>query len=165
MSLRDENLDFLKDAMKHLKDYKTDLAIDLLKIFNDRLNRFEKYMSYEDKSSLLRHIDDLKEIVMAPRIRNKIYLVSETQRILLIALSISDFEVKQLIDILSPYIDTFDIHPDYITTLYIFEKEKIVFRKDLYPNEFNMIVRYFNDVNLNPVYDIKTYNKLYDFFL
>lgn len=165
MSMRNENLMFLRDAMKNLKDYKTDMAIDLLKIFQDRAKRYKKYMSFEEDSSIQRHINDLKPIVMAPRIRNKIYLVSEFERILLIALSISDLETEKLIEVLKPYKDTFDVHPDYITTLYVFNKEKIIFRKDLYPGEFNMIVRYFNDVNLNPVYDFTTYDRFYDIFL
>lgn len=165
MGMREDNISFLRYAMKNLKEYKTDMAIDLLKIFQERAKRFKKYMSYEEDSSIQRHINDLKDIVIAPRIRNKIYLVSEIERILLIALSISDLEVEKLIEILKPYQDTFDISPDYITTLYIFNKEKIIFRKDLYPGEMNMIIRYFNDVNLNPAYDITTYDRLDELFL
>lgn len=165
MGMRNKNLMFLRNAMKNLKDHKTDMAIDLLKIFQDRVKRYKKYMSFEDKNAIQRHINDLKPIVMAPRIKNKIYLVSEFERILLIALSVSDLEIKKLIEVLEPYNDTFDIHPDYITTLYIFNKDKIIFRKDLYSNEFNMIVRHFNDINLIPAYDFTTYDRFYDIFL
>lgn len=107
----------------------------------------------------------MKDIVIAPRIRNKIYLVSEIEMILLIALSISDLEVEKLIEILKPYQDTFDISPEHITTLYIFNKDKIIFRTDLYPGDMNMIIRYFNDVNLNPTYDITTYDRLDELFM
>lgn len=164
MSKRNENLIFLRNAMKNFKDHKSDMAYDLLQIFQDRAKRYKKYMTFEDDSSIQRHINDLKPVVMAPRIRNKIYLVSEFERILLIALSISDLESEKLIEILEPYEGTFDIHPDYITTLYVFKKDKIIFRKDLYPGEFNMIARYFSDVNLNPVYDFTTYDRFYDVF-
>lgn len=164
MSLKDENLKFLRIAITNLKDYKTDIALDLLKIFSERAERFKEYLSYDQANLVNRHIEDLKKVAMAPRIKNKIYLISEIERILLISLSISDFEIKQLVDIVSIYGDVFDIHPDHITTLYIFDKGNIVLQRDLYTNTFNAIVRYFNDQNLIIPYDIKEYDKFYDIF-
>jgi len=159
---KDESLSFLKNAMKNLKGHHTDMASDLLEIFSQRAKRFKDKMHPEQEENVKQHIKELKQIVMPSTLPNKIYLVSEIERILLIVLGISEFEINQLIDILSPYIDTFDIHPDYITTLYIFQKRKLVFQKDLYTNEFNMIVRYFNERNLILPYDIKEYDKYHD---
>lgn len=164
MGLKDENLKFLRTAITNLRDYKTDMALDLLKIFSERAERFKEYLSYDQVNSVNAHIEDLKKIVMAPRIKNKIYLISEIERILLISLSISDFEIDRLVDIVSIYGDVFDIHPDHIATLYIFNKGSIVLQRDLYTSTFNAIVRYFNDQNLIIPYDIKEYDKYHDIF-
>lgn len=150
--------------MKNLKGHHTDMAADLFQIFSQRAERFKDRMYPEQEENVKRHIRELKQFVLPSSLPNKIYLVSEIERILLIVLGISEFETQQLIDILVPYIDTFDIHPDYITTLYIFQKEKLVFQKDLYTNEFNMIVRYFNERNLIYPYDIKEYDKYHDLY-
>lgn len=164
MSSKDETLHYLMDVMRNLKDYKTDMAHDLLKIFEERSKRFKKDMSYEEAASIHQHIDDVKPYVMKPRSKNKIYVISEIEQIHLIAFKVSDFEIKQLIRILEKCIDRFDLDPVHIATVYIFNRDKIVFRKDLFFNEFDMIIRYFNSRNLNPSYDIKEYNEFSEFY-
>lgn len=164
MKQTDKTLQYLMKVLPNLKEYKTDLALDLLKIFHERFRRFKDSILCEDEMSVSRHIEELKPMVMSPRIHNKIYIVSEIERILLIALSVSEFETNQVMDILAYTNDTFEIPYDYISTIYVIRKEKIVFRKDLYTNELNMMIRYFNDKNLIIPYDINCFDKFHVLF-
>ncbi len=164
MKQKDKTLQYLMKVLPTLKEYKTDLALDLLKIFHERFERFKSSISSEELTLVNRHIEELKPMVMSPRIHNKIYIVSEIERLLLIALSVSEFETKQVMDILAYTNDTFEIPYDHISTIYVIRKEKIVFRKDLYTGELNTMIRYFNDKNLITPYDINCFDKFHVLF-
>ena len=59
MSQKDETLEYLLKVMPGLKDYKTDMALDLLKIFDDRAKRFKDEVDSESLSIINRHIEEL----------------------------------------------------------------------------------------------------------
>ncbi len=160
MGLRNETLSFLRTALPNLKDYKTDIATDLLKIFHERAERFKASADEDELESVERHIEELKSVVIAPKMHNKVYIVSAIERLLLIALGISDFEADQLKDVFGAA-KTCDIDFEYISTLYVIRKEKIVFTTDLNPGELAIALKYFNDKNLIPTYDIKEFDKFH----
>lgn len=163
MSQKDDTLEYLREVMPNLKYYKTDLAIDLLKIFNDRANRFKDSGNNEELASVTRHIRDLKPYVMAPRIKNKLYIVADIERILLISFGISDFEIKVLTEICDEP-EKFDIPPEYISSLYIFDKDEQILTTDIYPGELSNFIKHFNSRNLIIDYDTCSYDSRFDIF-
>lgn len=162
MSQKDETLEYLRQVMPHIKDYKTDMALDLLKIFDDRAKRFKEEADSESLSIINRHIEELKSYVMAPRMKNKLYIIIGLNQITLMTLSISDWEVKQIMDMCDPS-SQFDIPLEHIISLYIYDKEKLIFKTDLYPNELSIFVKYFHSKNLTKDYDINEFDKFHLF--
>lgn len=162
MTNTERTLHHLENCLRDLRYYKTDLAADLFKIFSNRYERFGKIASEEDTRLLKRHIDELEPFVMVPKIKNKVYVVSDIENIQLIALSVSDFEIDRLKEIFAEH-KIFDVTEesgiDFIATLYIIEKEKITVETDIFPGGLSILQRYFNDVNLLKPYDIKEYVK------
>ena len=162
MTNTERTLHHLENCLRDLRYYKTDLAADLFKIFSNRYERFSKIASEDDKRILKRHIDELEPFVMVPKIKNKVYVVSDIENIQLIALSVSDFEIDRLKEIFAER-KIFDVTEesgiDFIATLYIIEKEKITVETDIYPRHMSILQRYFNDKNLLKPYDIKEYDK------
>lgn len=166
MTQTEKTLRHLENCLHNLRDYKTDLAVDLFKIFSNRYERFSKIASEDDILILKRHIDELEPFVMLPKIKNKIYIVSDIENIQLIALSISDFELDRIKEIFSDRIicnATEDSDIGFIATLYIIEREKITLETDMCPRHMSLLQRYFNDVNLLKPYDIKKYDKFHLF--
>lgn len=162
MSQKDETLEYLRKVMPGLKDYKTDMALDLLKIFDDRAKRFKDEVDSESLSIINRHIEELKSYIMAPRMKNKLYIIIELNQITLMTLGISDWEVKQIMDMCDPN-SQFNIPLEHIVSLYIFSKEKMVFKTDLYPNELSIFVKYYHSKNLTKDYDINEFDKFHLF--
>ena len=163
VSQKDETLEYLLKVMPGLKDYKTDMALDLLKIFDDRAKRFKDEVDSESLSIINRHIEELKSYIMAPRMKNKLYIIIGLENITMITLGLSDWEVHQIKEICDNGSQFDDIPMEHIVSLYIYDKERQVFKSDLYPEEMSAFVKYFHYKNLIKDYDINEYDKFHLF--
>lgn len=163
MSQKDETLEYLRKVMPGLKDYKTDMALDLLKIFDDRAKRFKDEVDSESLSIINRHIEELKSYIMAPRMKNKLYIIIGLENITMITLGLSDWEVHQIKEICDNGSQFDDIPMEHIVSLYIYDKERQVFKSDLYLEEMSAFVKYFHFKNLIKDYDINEYDKFHLF--
>lgn len=52
---------------------------------------------------------------------------------------------------------------EHISSLYIYDKEKLIFKTDLYPGEMAAFIKYFHSKNLIEDYDINEYDKFHVF--
>lgn len=163
MSQKDETLEYLHRALPNIKEYKTDLALDLLKIFDDRAKRFKNEADKESLAIVNFHIEELKSYIMAPKMKNKLYIIIGLENITMITLGLSDWEVHQIKEICDNGSQFDGIPMEHIVSLYIFDKERQVFKSDLYPEEMSAFVKYFHSKNLIKDYDINEYDKFHLF--
>lgn len=163
MSQKDETLEYLHRALPNIKEYKTDLALDLLKIFDDRAKRFKNEADKESLAIVHFHIEELKSHIMAPKMKNKLYIIIGLENITMITLGLSDWEVHQIKEICDNGSQFDGIPMEHIVSLYIFDKERQVFKSDLYPEEMSAFVKYFHSKNLIKDYDINEYDKFHLF--
>lgn len=163
MSQKDETLEYLHRALPNIKEYKTDLALDLLKIFDDRAKRFKNEADKESLAIVNFHIEELKSHIMAPKMKNKLYIIIGLENITMITLGLSDWEVHQIKEICDNGSQFDGIPMEHIVSLYIFDKDRQVFKSDLYPEEMSAFVKYFHSKNLIKDYDINEYDKFHLF--
>ena len=102
---------------------------------------------------------------MPTKIKYKVYIFCSVEIISLIVLDVSEEEVYKIKQIFTNK-EVFEIDHECISTLYVFQKNNIIFQTDLTSSSLSTITRYFENKNLMMPYDITTYeyDSYYDIF-
>lgn len=130
-----------------LKQYSNDLPYDLGYIIESRFSRFKSYLDVIPLEQMKTAIKDFRSIaseVTSYSENTRLYIFNDFNRALFVSLDFSEKEtnlIKENIEnMLMNCPEVFNTEPEYVSTLYIFKGNKLIYSRDLYPFEVVEIV-------------------------
>lgn len=137
-----------------ISKYSDNIAYDLRFIYSDRIHHYGKIADEYELYRIMEHHKVLSEFSVKPDNSNRIYVVSGMECIMAICLEVSDVSIKKIIDSLKVEVslsDPFpyeDVDTSFITTIYVFSGEKVVYSADLFPYWLGVLVQAFRNKNI-----------------
>lgn len=154
MADRVKNKDLLKQHLP-LKRYSNDLPFDLAYIVEDRFSRFKGYLDDFDIELFKGMIEEFKRMasqVDSQSEKFRLYIFTGIKMALFVNLDFAELEVKRITekidDIMIGYPKKFKARPEYISTIYIFQGDKLTYSRDLYLFETIEIIRCYRSSDL-----------------
>ena len=154
MADRVKNKDLLKRYLP-LKRYSNDLPFDLTYIVEDRFSRFKGYLDdleIELFKGVIRELKCMASQVDSQSEKIRLYIFSDIKDGIFVNLDFAESEVKRITDkiddIMIGYPKKFRARPEYISTIYIFQGEKLTYYRDLYLFETTEIIRHYRSSDL-----------------
>lgn len=135
------------------KTYHQDMAHDMKEII---MGNMDKYGGRADSFEMQRAADYLKNllpIIEPVSSQNRIYVVNGIQNVTLCCVDLSELQLKKLCTYFNSVIEreppqTEGVDENLISTLFIFQNERLSYRFDIYPSEHGMLLNTLSKQNV-----------------
>ena len=138
-----------------LKKYSNDLPFDLAYIMEDRLPRFKGYLNdleIEHSKGIIKELNYMASQVDSQSEKFRLYIFTDIKEAFFVNLDFAESEVKRITDkidyIMIGYPKKFRARPEFISTIYIFQGDKLTYTRDLYLYETVEIIRRYRSSDL-----------------
>lgn len=136
-----------------LKQHTYDVVCDFKTIFPIQLKRFKDVLIDKDYESYIALFNSIKEAKLAPEHLNRVYIITDFIRIPFILMDLENSEREAFICNINHLKATngkkiLDISPSYITTIFVFHKDGLVYQEDIYPQTLSQLMLGFHRRNL-----------------
>lgn len=145
-----KNEDILKQYIP-LKRYTNDLPYDLGYIIENRFERFKPYLddfSFEQMRVVIKDFKSMASEALPQSDLIRIYIFYDIKTALFVSLDFPKSELENfnetLYNQLAASPKKFRTKPEHISTIYIFQGDKLTYSGDLYPREVAEIVSYYH---------------------
>ncbi len=131
----------------YLKKNVQDVLYDYKIMFNIQLNRFKDFLNDYDHYTIFKDLEFLKSQNVQPIHKNRVYIVTNLDYVPFMLVDMDEPVVDNLIGrfhVNSPHWLT----PDFISTLFIFKNENLVYSSDLTPNDVAKLTAVFKKENI-----------------
>lgn len=129
-----------------LTRYTEDIAYDLKQIYSDRIYHYGKNADEFELYRIKQHYDKLKDFQIMPTDSIRIYVITGMECIMALCLDISEKAKNEIVECLrdelkqSDRFPSYDVDPNFISTIYVFENDKATYSSDFYPYMMGFLV-------------------------
>ena len=154
MADRVKNKDLLERYLP-LKRYSNDLPFDLAYIIENRFSRFKEYLDdipFEQMRTAIKDFNFMASQVDSQSEKVRIYIFTGVNMALFVNLDFIESEAKHITKKLETVMENcpkkLRTKPAYVSTIYIFQGEKITYFRDLYPSMTAEIISRYHSSDL-----------------